>query len=167
MNMPEQEQTEELKAKHRRTKRTLKIVGVIIAVAGLGLVIMGFTDMILASSEGESPSLFWGLIAGLPMLAIGGALCLMGFRKEMARYIKNESVPVLNEAGQELTPAVNAVVSTAKNAEGNLCPHCGGANEEAAKFCRHCGSAFFVTCPHCGETVKEGKFCDKCGSPLH
>ena len=64
--------------KHEKTKKILKIVGPVVALCGLGLAIMGFVDMIISTQNGEMPSLFWGLIAGLPMLGIGGMICLMG-----------------------------------------------------------------------------------------
>lgn len=165
MDVQEKDRAEALK-KYRRIKLALKIAGPIVAAAGLGLTVMGFADMFLSTADGGSPSLFWGLIAGLPLLGVGGMLCLAGFRREIVRYTKDETVPVLNEAGQELTPAVSAIAGAVKSAGEDLCPHCGEPNEKDAKFCRHCGSAFFVTCPHCGETVKDGKFCDKCGEPL-
>ena len=167
MNGQNREQQTELMKKHERTKRNLKIIGALIAAAGLGLAVMGFVDMFSSISAGETPTLFWGLIAGLPMLGIGGMLSMMGFRKEIMRYVKNESVPVLNEAGNEIVPAVGAIANAAKNAEGTICPHCGNPNDENAIFCRHCGSELIVICPHCGERAKDGKFCDKCGKSLH
>ena len=103
MDEQNQKQRAELKKQHERTKRTLKIVGVLIAVAGLGLAVIGLVDMVSSASAGEMPSLFWGLIAGIPMLGVGGMLCLTGFRKEISRYLKNESVPVINETGRELS----------------------------------------------------------------
>ena len=160
------EQQAELKKKHERTKRTLKIIGVVIAVIGLGLAVMGGVDMISSVSDDKMPTLFWGLIVGLPMLGIGGMFCLMGFRKEITRYVKNETVPVINETGQEIRPAISAIAGAVKNAEGNICPHCGNPNDETAKFCRHCGAELSVVCPSCGEKVKAGKFCDKCGKLL-
>ena len=167
MDDPAAKQQAELKKKHERTKRKLKIIGAIVAVAGLGLAIMGFADMVVSTSEGEMPTLFWGMIAGLPMLGIGGGICMMGFRKEITRYVKNEAIPIINETGQEITPAISAMASAVKNTEGNICPHCGNPNDDEAKFCRHCGAELLVVCPHCGEKVKDGKFCDKCGQPLH
>ena len=62
MNEPNKEQQEELKEKHERTKRKLKIIGIIVAVAGLGFTVMGLVDMISSTSKGEMPALFWGLI---------------------------------------------------------------------------------------------------------
>lgn len=152
--------------KHEKTKKILKIIGPIIALCGLGLAIMGFADMIISTRKGEMPSLFWGLIAGLPLIAIGAMISLTGFRREIIRYTKNESVPVVNEAGEEIAPAVSAIASAAKGAERNICPDCGKPNEEGAKFCRHCGKPLYITCPVCGEQVRAGAYCDKCGAKL-
>lgn len=38
------------------------------------------------------------------MLFVGIVCLTFGFRKEITRYVKNESVPVINEAGEELQP---------------------------------------------------------------
>lgn len=152
--------------KHEKTKKILKIVGPVVALCGLGLAIMGFVDMIISTQNEEMPSLFWGLMAGLPMLGIGGMICLMGYRRELSRYVKNESVPVINEAGEEITPAVSAIAGAVKGTEENICPHCGKGNADDAKFCRHCGGELTITCPVCGEKVKDGKFCEKCGAKL-
>ena len=55
--------------------------------------------MIISTSEGEMPTLFWGMIVGLPMLGIGGVLCLMGFRKEITRYVKMKPYLSLTKRG--------------------------------------------------------------------
>lgn len=167
MNDRDAERQEALKKKHARTKRALKILGTVMVAAGLGLVVMGIVDMAASISNGEMPALFWGLMVGLPMLGFGGMFCMMGFRKELIRYSKDETVPIINEAGQEIVPAIGAVSGAVKHAEGDLCPHCGKANDDGAKFCRHCGAKLLTECPHCGESVKDGAFCDKCGNPLH
>ncbi len=60
MDNPAAKQQAELKKKHERTKQKLKIIGVIVAVAGLGLAIMGIADMVASTSEGEIPTRFLG-----------------------------------------------------------------------------------------------------------
>ena len=54
MDEQNQKQRAELKKQHERTKRTLKIVGVLIAVAGLGLAVIGLVDMVSSASAGCS-----------------------------------------------------------------------------------------------------------------
>ena len=60
MNEPNKEQQEELKKRHERTKRKLKIAGIIVAVVGLGFTVMGLVDMISSTSKGELLLCFGG-----------------------------------------------------------------------------------------------------------
>lgn len=152
--------------KHERTKFILKIIGPIVIAAGLACTATGFADMIISTNEGDMPQLFWLMIIGLPALGVGGMITLTAFRRELTTYIKNETVPVINEAGSEITPAVSAVATAARAGGKNVCPHCGKQNADGAKFCRHCGKPLYVTCPACGRNVRAGAFCDKCGAKL-
>ena len=133
--------------KHERTKLILKIAGIAMVVCGLALAITGFADMIASTGRGMM-------------------FCLTGFRREISRYMKNESVPVVNEAGKEITPAISAIAGAAKSADATICPHCGKTNSDGAKFCRHCGNKLTVTCPACGAEVSAGDFCENCGAKL-
>src|SRR6516165_9471760 len=48
-----------------------------------------------------------------------------------------------------------------------LCPSCGTANREGAKFCDACGTVLPVACPSCGTANRPGaKFCNECGTSL-
>lgn len=152
--------------KHERTKLILKIAGIAMAVCGLALAITGFADMIASTGRGSTPKLFFLMMIGLPLFAVGMMFCLTGFRREISRYMKNESVPVVNEAGKEITPAISAIAGAAKSADATICPHCGKTNSDGAKFCRHCGNKLTVTCPACGEEVSAGDFCENCGAKL-
>lgn len=154
---------------HLRTKQILKIVGICLLVAGAALTITGFASFFVAFGTGEMPSLFWCAFIGLPLLAVGSSLTSLGFRREFTGYLKDETVPVINEAGQEIAPAVSAITSAVKSADGqedDACPFCGKSNDDGAKFCRHCGKALYAVCPKCGATVRCGQYCDKCGAKL-
>lgn len=158
---------EERRVKHEKNKKRLKIIGIIVMICAAGFTITGFVDFAASFGSGDPPTLFWCLIVGFPMIGVGGMLLSLGFRRELTGYVKNESVPVINEAGEEIAPAVSAIARAAKSESGeNLCPHCGKPNDDGAKFCRHCGKELLVTCPACGEKVKHGEFCDKCGAKL-
>ena len=87
------------------------------------------------------------------------------------RYAKNESVPVINEASEEITPAVKNVAAAVneglKSEKTITCPKCGTANPADGKFCKECGTALDVTCPNCGEKISpDDKFCNNCGEKL-
>lgn len=152
--------------KHERTKFILKIIGPIVIAAGLACAAAGIADMVISTDEGDAPQLFWLMIIGLPALGVGMMITITAFRREITRYMKNEAVPVINEAGSEITPAVSAVATAARAGGKNVCPHCGQPNDDGAKFCRHCGKAIRVTCPHCGKEVNDGEFCENCGGKL-
>ena len=48
-----------------------------------------------------------------------------------------------------------------------ICPACGHANREAARFCDSCGRPFEASCPACGHAARPGaRFCDACGAPF-
>ncbi len=51
-----------------------------------------------------------------------------------------------------------------------LCPKCGTANQQTAKFCASCGAKMgpaTVPCPKCNAQVAEGtKFCPECGTAM-
>ncbi len=157
--------------KHERTKKKLKIIGITLLAAGAAFVITGFVDFIKNISTFNQPQLFWCLIVGFPMLGFGGMVTAMGFRKEIARYVKNESVPIINEVGEEITPAVTSIAGAAVNAvkgeEKIKCPECGTENANDSNFCQECGAKLKKVCPSCGEVLdNESKFCDKCGYKL-
>ena len=45
------------------------------------------------------------------------------------------------------------------------CSECGAEADNYAKFCKKCGSNFYIECPNCGrELEKTALFCDSCGA---
>jgi hypothetical protein len=96
-------------------------------------------------------------------------LLLSGYHKEIRRYVKNETVPIINETSEEVAPAVSNVaraVSAGLNSNTLRCS-CGEINEEGNKFCTKCGKPLYVVCPNCGEESRnDNSFCGKCGTKL-
>ena len=157
------------KEKHERIKKTLKIVGPIVAAAGLILTIIGIASFFSAFGSGDMPSLFWCAFVGLPMFGFGLMITITAFRREIATYHKNETAPVVNELAEDIKPAVQSVASAVREgapaAQGSVCPHCGEQNDAAAKFCKNCGGALRKDCPACGEQNEaDAKVCDNCGA---
>lgn len=163
--------------KHNETKKKLRIAGIILLVIGAICAITGFADMFISVSNAGMPSLFFLLFLGFPMIFIGTVLLIFSFKKEIGTYIKNESVPVINEAADELKPAVKSVVSAVK--EGlkgeetkdekgeRVCPHCGKHNDDDHAFCAYCGKPLGKVCPVCGAKQNlDDAFCGKCGAKL-
>ena len=149
------------KKKHNLTKRGLKVIGIVLLLGGLTCTVLGSVSLFSSIGRKEFPSLFWMLMIGLPMITIGVSMLMFGFRKEIGTYIKNESVPVVNEAAEELTPAVDAVARAVR--ETQICPDCGAKNDAELRFCEKCGAPLTKACPYCGEEVgADAAFCRHC-----
>lgn len=158
------------KEKHERTKRILKIVGPIVAAAGLILAVVGFVSFFSSFGDDGMPSLFWCAFVGMPVFVIGLGITFTAFRREIATYHKNESAPVINEFAEDIKPAVQSVASAVREtaaAQDAICPNCGEKNDADAKFCKNCGAALRKVCPGCGEqNDADAKFCKSCGKSL-
>lgn len=154
--------------KHLKTKKKLKIIGPIVLAVGVVLAIIGFVDFFASMGSFGMPKLFFMSFLGMPTAAAGGIITMYGYRKEVSTYIKNEAVPVLNEAGEEITPAIQSIAKAAKEGskEGVTC-ECGMVNYVDSKFCKKCGKPLFKTCPYCGQEVDgDSEFCNHCGRKL-
>ena len=157
------------KEKHERTKRILKIVGPIVAAAGLILAVVGFVSFFSSFGGDGMPSLFWCAFVGMPVFVIGLGITFTAFRREIATYHKNESAPVINEFAEDIKPAVQSVAPAVREtaAQDAICPDCGEKNDADAKFCKNCGAALRKVCPDCGEqNDADAKFCKSCGKSL-
>ena len=157
------------KLRHEKIKKTLKVAGLAVAACGLVCAVIGFVDFFAAFGGEGQPKLFFMLFIGLPLLAVGVMMLLFGFHREIARYGKNEVMPVINEAGKEAAPAVESVVAAAKkaNEEGFVCPKCGHVNKAGANFCFKCGEKLAKVCPDCGKSNDtDASYCIKCGKKL-
>lgn len=160
-----------MNAQHQKTKLKLRVIGVVLLAFGAVLAITGFVNFALSISDGEMPTLFWMLFLGFPLLAFGLMLLLMSLRQEITRYVKNETIPVINEAGEEIAPAVRAVAAAAREGviptEHLTCGACGAENPAGNSYCGKCGAPLARTCPACGASVKAGDaYCGQCGKKL-
>ena len=157
---------------HEQTKKKLKKIGLILLIVGGIFALVGFIDFFASFGGNDMPTMFWCAFIGLPMLGFGGMLTTMGFKQEISRYVKNESVPVINEAGKELSPAIQAVTSAVKeglqNTENQVRCECGNYNGTDDKFCSECGKALKRSCPNCNAEIEtDDKFCAQCGAKLN
>lgn len=178
----EDKRREEEKAKHEQTKRKLKIIGTVLTVCGAILTVTCFVDFFMTMSGHGMPKLFFCGFIGLPLLGVGLMLLTWGNRREIGRYVKNEVVPVVNDAADELKPAITSVVNAVKEGvkevggsiskeqreeQGRVCPSCGALNQAENKFCDKCGTRLFKICPVCGAKQDgDDAYCGECGSKL-
>ena len=144
-----------------KKKKILKIVGSLIALAGLAAAIAGFADMGIAVKERRFPELFFLLIVGLPCIAIGAMIALIGFRAEIVKGTVKDIAPAI----KQLTDAVTT--TTEKEATEIACPRCGALNRSDSVFCYKCGAALCRECPECGKIADfRDEYCTKCGKKL-
>ena len=125
--------------RHQKTKKTLKIVGITLISVGFICTIIGFVSFFMAFGTSEFPKLFFFAFIGLPMLGIGGGITLFGFKSEITRYSKNESVPVINDMAKDISPAVRELAGAVKegiNQDSTIkCKKSGELNKSGSKFC--------------------------------
>lgn len=162
--------------KTNRTKLGLKVLGFIFTAGGLTCTVIGSASFFSALGSGELPTLFWLLIAGLPMLTIGASLLTFGFRKELSATAiqiarAGENLPTV--AAQTVREGENSPIEPAPLPEQTpkkatlRCPECGAENDAELNFCEQCGSELTKPCPHCGKPVSaHAAFCGHCGKKI-
>ncbi len=167
---------DEEKEKHLKLKKKLKTIGMTLLVIGAVCAILGFGEFFITIGNGGGmPKLFFLCFIGLPMIGIGVGLLMFSSHGDIMRYTKNEAVPVINEAGEELTPAIKSVAGAVREGlygepaktKRPVCPVCGVENQAENKFCDKCGALLKKVCPACGaEQDGDDKFCGQCGAKL-
>ena len=98
-----------------RVRRVLRIGGVIIAGIGLLFLLVGMVNFFMSFGTFEPPRFFWCEFVGMPLLFVGGVMCLYGFLGSMQRYVVGETAPVaadaVNYIGTNTQPGMKAVAS--------------------------------------------------------
>ena len=162
--------------KTNRTKLGLKVLGFLFTAGGLTCTVIGSASFFSALGSGELPTLFWLLIAGLPMLTIGASLLTFGFRKELSATAiqiarAGENSPTV--AAQTVREGENSPIEPAPLPEQTpkkatlRCPECGAENDAELNFCEQCGNELTKPCPHCGKPVgAHAAFCGHCGKKI-
>ncbi len=142
--------------------------------SGIACTVVGLASFFRAAVNFAGvPRFFFLTFIGFPLIAIGSAALALGYKQEIMQYNKNESVPVFNETGAEIAPAVKSIASavreglSAEDAPGAAVCSCGTVNEAGSKFCKECGRPLSRKCPKCGNTVDmDSKYCNLCGTEL-
>ena len=92
---------------HTKTKRIIKIVGVVLLLCGLAMIVVGVVDFIKALGRRDFPSLFWLIMLGFILLGVGGGFAMSGFRNEIARLASQEQTLSNGETEKSPSPAEN------------------------------------------------------------
>ncbi len=119
-------------------KLILRIVGFALLIIGLVLAIIGF-----ANFSNLDSNLFSLTFIGLPCIVFGIGLVVFSFSQSIARFVKNEYAPVINELAEDISPAITTYTTAVKDGlehnDTKLC-ECGTKNPADAKFCNNCGA---------------------------
>src|SRR5438552_4475624 len=102
--------------KHKGTRSVLRVAGLIVASVGLIFLIIGMASFFSAFGSGGSPRLFWCGFVGMPLLFVGGVICIFGFMGSVARYTAAEQVPVATDAVNDLAEGTQGAVKTVARA---------------------------------------------------
>ena len=154
-----------MKNQHNLIKLLLRIIGLAALIAGITLSIIGF-----ANFGNFDNNLFSLTIIGLPCIGIGIGITVFSFSQGIARYVKNEHAPIINELSEDISPAVKNYASAVKDeilADDSVTCNCGNKNHKDAKFCSSCGTSLLVVCPNCNKRMSaDSNFCDECGTKI-
>ena len=150
---------------HKQIKLLLRGIGLFLLLSGITLCIIGFMNFGNFESD-----LFMLTILGFPCIAFGIGMIVFSFSQNIARFIKNEYAPVVNEWSKDISPALENYASAIKDGLFNndeiICT-CGKRNQKDDKFCSECGKALQSICSACGKVIEtDNKFCSACGQKL-
>lgn len=141
----------------------LVLVGLIFAIAGIADFFSSFNST--ARGEASTPTHFWMVFIGFPMIAGGVWMLKVGFLGTATRYVVGEVAPTARDTIGYIAPAVKEAFGL--GSQEAICAKCGGTNSADAKFCDHCGAALSNTCASCGHVnAADAEFCSECGKPL-
>ncbi|MGO9110750.1 MAG: zinc-ribbon domain-containing protein [Thermoguttaceae bacterium] len=144
---------------HASTRRTLRMLGPILAGIGLLLMIIGIGSFFASFGSFQPPRFFWCAFLGAPLLFVGLVICGFAFQGAVLRYQVGEVAPVAKDAINYMAEGTQEGVKTFAAALGeglaagmggsrkadNRCPKCSHSNDADAKFCKNCGIAFADT----------------------
>ncbi len=165
---------------HNTLRNTLRVVGPILVLTGLGFMIVGFVDFVRAFNHFGHARLFWCFFVGMPLLFVGGILSSYGFMGKVLRYTAEETAPPVKDTFNYLAEGTREGVKAVVGAIGEglhesglgssqtmvRCHKCNALAPADARFCGQCGQALSKTkpCPNCREwNDPDAKFCDNCG----
>jgi len=165
---------------HKDRRAILRVVGPVVLGIGLLFAVVGIGSFFASFGSFGSPRYFWCAFVGLPLAAVGMAICKFAFMGAVTRYMANEVSPVgkdvvnymadgTKDAVRDVAAAIGEGLSSShddRKVEVVRCHKCNENNDASANFCNRCGAALSksVACPKCGElNDPDARFCDHCG----
>ena len=83
----------------------MKTAGLILLAVGIVFIVIGAVDFAQAFKGENGPEKFWAFFVGFPLFAVGAMFTMIGFHREIVKYMKDETMPVTKEVAQELKAA--------------------------------------------------------------
>ena len=178
-----EENHQKVKGKLKKVGKILLGIGIVISIAGIILLILGFANFGDFSSNNDMVMFIVGgflFAIGFAMLGFGFHATFLAHTREISSYTATSVAPVLKETTEYIAPTINNTVGgmaesisegiasgKAKGkAEAIICQDCGEKNEAGSKFCSNCGKSLDTAkyCVNCGKKIEnDDKFCPHCG----
>jgi hypothetical protein len=99
---------------HNAVKKVLRIGGPIIFAVGGLLTLVGVGSFFVCMvTQSGPPVLFVCAFIGLPLMFVGGAMCMFGYVGAFSRYIAAEQAPVAKDTINYLAEGTQDAVRTA------------------------------------------------------
>ena len=117
---------------HEKFKKAMKTTGLILLAVGIVFIVIGVADFAQAFKGENGPEKFWTFFVGFPLFAIGAMFTMIGFHREIVKYMKAETMPVTKEAAQELKAALTEE-DGAKKTDGGAENAANGQNGQETK----------------------------------
>jgi hypothetical protein len=103
--------------KHNALRRFLRIGGLLIlAVGGLFTLVGMGSFFVSVFTHSGPPALFVCCFIGLPLMFVGGAMCLVGFLGAFSRYVAAEQAPVAKDTLNYMAEGTQDAVRTVARA---------------------------------------------------
>ncbi len=158
----------------RRVGLAALVLGVLLAVLGIGSFMFSFIGAFSSNGEPSFPVLFPLAFVGMPLLFVGAACLMAGYTGAVSKYIVREQVPAAAEGINRLVPATlgslrgaASAVGHGLRADGCACAKCGESCDADARFCDRCGAPTVTACSSCNAPQdSDAKFCDACGAAM-
>lgn len=128
-------------ARNRTQRNVLRILGVVLLVAGAYFLITGgmaFADDANSSNVDSGFGPILRLAAGGFLAVFGLGALNAGFLGAQARYAAGETMPVVKDSATYLSDG-EGILGVGRTA-GPFCSKCGVRNDADAKFCDSCGA---------------------------
>ena len=86
--------SQQIDPRHSEMRDILRVVGPVVVIAGLIFTAIGLGSFFSSFGSFQPPRYFWCAFVGLPLIALGGAICKFAFLGAVTRYMANEVAPV-------------------------------------------------------------------------